>query len=113
VGPGREIPTSLLHYRVLSKLGEGGMGAVYKAEDTKLGRTVAIKVMATARGEEDSARQRLLREARGFIPFPAREAAVWNPHAKTPRAELKRKRIRNQRRRDRSCCHSKTAASGS
>jgi serine/threonine protein kinase len=64
VGPGHEIPTSLLHYRVLSKLGEGGMGAVYKAEDTKLGRTVAIKVVATERGEEDSARRRLLREAR-------------------------------------------------
>src|SRR3954471_4980447 len=54
---------SIAHYRIVSKLGEGGMGAVYRATDTKLNRDVAIKVLPPAFAEDSARMARFEREA--------------------------------------------------
>src|SRR2546428_11316200 len=54
---------TLGHYEIHSMLGEGGMGKVYLAEDTKLKRKVALKVLPTVHSGDEQARRRLLREA--------------------------------------------------
>jgi serine/threonine protein kinase len=51
-------------YRVLQELGAGGMGLVYRAEDTQLRRPIALKVMRPSSARDDEARQRFLHEAR-------------------------------------------------
>ena len=54
---------TLSHYRLVEKIGEGGMGVVWKAEDTVLNRTVAIKVLPAALSGDEKRRQMFLREA--------------------------------------------------
>src|SRR5580693_3416250 len=56
-------PESIAHYRITAKLGEGGMGAVYRATDTKLGRDVAIKVLPEAFAQDAGRMARFEREA--------------------------------------------------
>ena len=56
--------TRIGSYRILAKLGQGGMGEVYKAEDTRLRRLVAVKVLRTDRTTSDQGRLRFLQEAR-------------------------------------------------
>ena len=56
-------PLTIAHYRITSKLGEAGMGAVYRAADTRLNRDVAIKVLPAAFASDAQYMARVEREA--------------------------------------------------
>ena len=70
------IGQTLSHFRITAKLGEGGMGEVYRAEDTKLGRQVAIKVLPAALTANPERRLRFEREAQAAAALDHPNIAV-------------------------------------
>lgn len=70
------IPSQLNHYRILHPLGKGGMGEVFAAEDTRLHRTVALKVLPAIMAADPERRQRFEREAQAV-------AAINHPNIVT------------------------------
>jgi serine/threonine protein kinase/Flp pilus assembly protein TadD len=77
------IGQTISHYRILNKLGEGGMGVVYAAEDTLLGRRVAIKTLNVDQGKQHY-KQRFLREARAASALHHPNIAVIHDYGETP-----------------------------
>ena len=74
------VGQTIAHYEIIEKLGEGGMGAVYKARDRNLDRFVAIKVLSTHRlgSSEEAARFEQEAKAISALNHP-HIAKVWMP----------------------------------
>src|ERR1051326_8160497 len=75
-GAGVTPPQMITHFELLHKLGEGGMGAVFKARDIRLDRVVALKFISSRIGDSPAEHQRFQREGRAL-------SMLSHPHVAT------------------------------
>ena len=80
------IGQTISHYRILAQIGEGGMGVVYVAEDTRLGRRVAVKIPHTGKDEKQY-RARFLRAARAVSALSHKNIAAVYDYGETPEGQ--------------------------
>ena len=78
------IGQTVSHYRIVDLLGEGGMGTVYAAEDTRLGRRVAVKIPHAAPSSDNAFHARFLREARAVSALSHPHIAAVFDYGETP-----------------------------
>lgn len=83
---GVDIPTALGHYRIVEKIGEGGMGQVYRAHDERLQRDVAIKILPAGVIADEAAPKRLRKEALALskLNHPNISEHFPHPDSKSP-----------------------------